>query len=115
MHGRRVIYRDLKPENILLDAEGYIKLADFGICKVLDSESEHATTLIGTPNYIAPEMFREQVQYDFSVDLWSLGCVLYEIVAGQPPFMSHKPGADIKKFENQICFEEIKMKDYFSK
>mmetsp|Transcript_27851 Transcript_27851/g.42132 ORF Transcript_27851/g.42132 Transcript_27851/m.42132 type:complete len:86 (+) Transcript_27851:521-778(+) len=79
------MHRDLKPENILLCSEGYIKLADFGISKKLQEE-ELTKSLIGTAQYLAPEIFKKEAGYDFSVDVWSLGCCLYEIVVGQPPF-----------------------------
>lgn len=87
LHSRRVIYRDLKPENILLDADGYIKLADFGICKITENERNVTSSVIGTAEYMAPEMLRQgKVEYDSSIDVWSLGCCLYEIVVGHPPF-----------------------------
>ncbi len=78
----QVIYRDLKPENILLDGQGHLKLADFGLSK---KTSGKATTFAGTPEYIAPEILLS-VGHSYSVDLWSLGIVLFEMLAGKPPF-----------------------------
>jgi len=74
----------LKPENILLDRQGNIKLADFGICKVL-KENEFTNSMTGTASYMAPEQVLNQ-GYNFKIDIWSLGCCLYEIVSGYPPY-----------------------------
>lgn len=83
LHKEKVLYRDLKPENVLLDIDGNIKLADFGVGERLEGEKAYAK--IGTIEYMAPEFFQEN-GYDFSVDIWSFGCTLYELVAGFPPF-----------------------------
>eukprot|EP00911_Craspedida_sp_UC1_P000494 UC1_evm4s372 len=84
LHKRNICYRDLKLDNVMLDWEGHIKVADFGMCKE-DYDKELCTTFCGTPDYIAPEIIRED-PYGPSVDWWALGVLLYEMMAGQPPF-----------------------------
>ncbi|KAH7198957.1 uncharacterized protein B0J16DRAFT_360560 [Fusarium flagelliforme] len=93
LHGLGWMHRDIKPENILLsDTENlHIKLGDLGLAKKIGSEpdeTEFATTLCGTPSYVAPEILAESAQrkYDLSVDIWSAGVVLYICLCGFPPF-----------------------------
>ncbi len=86
LHSKNIIYRDLKPENILIDYEGHIKLTDFGLAKELKDEihkqnKTKTTTFCGTPEYLAPEIIRGE-KYDESVDYWSLGILLYEMITG---------------------------------
>ena len=82
-----VIHRDLKPANILMTKENKIKLADFGLARKIDTNSEDPLmkTHVGTPYYKAPEIYH-QLGYTDNVDLWSLGIMLFQMVAGELPF-----------------------------
>jgi len=85
LYDRKIVYRDLKPENVMLDAQGYLKLIDFGIAKKFPEGSTRTFTMIGTPHYMAPEIMLGH-GYSTEVDLWSLGIVLFEFVCGALPF-----------------------------
>ncbi len=85
-----VIHRDLKPENIMILADGGVKVMDFGIAKVLQAMSRHTTHTVGTLQYMSPEQI-DATGLDARSDYYSLGLVLYELLAGSPPFHSESP------------------------
>ncbi|XP_077575241.1 cAMP-dependent protein kinase catalytic subunit PRKX [Stigmatopora nigra] len=87
LHSKDIVYRDLKPENILLDREGHIRLTDFGFAKKL---SDRTWTLCGTPEYLAPEVIQSK-GHCRAVDWWALGILIFEMLAGHPPFFDDNP------------------------
>lgn len=84
LHTRHIVYRDLKPENVLVDNDGYCIVIDFGFAKVV---TDKTYTMCGTPEYIAPEIIVSK-GHNHMADLWSYGCMLYELVAGETPFFN---------------------------
>lgn len=87
LHYCEVVHRDIKPENILVDTNGYIKVCDFGFCKVVKKKT---WTLCGTPEYLAPEVIMSK-GYSFPVDWWAVGVLVFEMEAGHPPFFASDP------------------------
>ncbi len=92
-HARDIVHRDIKPQNIMIRADGYAKVLDFGVAKILATDSSLMSAeqtrpglVIGTPRYMSPEQARGE-KVDARTDIWSLGAVLYETVAGRPPFV----------------------------
>ncbi|CAB3360555.1 Hypothetical predicted protein [Cloeon dipterum] len=87
LHEKRIMHRDIKPANILVTAEGKVKLGDFGLGRYFSAQTMSAHSLLGTPFYMSPERLREE-SYNFASDVWSLGCILYEMAALVSPFYS---------------------------
>ncbi|CAN3355498.1 serine/threonine-protein kinase Ypk1p [Diutina catenulata] len=103
LHQMNVIYRDLKLENILLDYQGHIALCDFGLCKLNMKDNDKTNTFCGTPEYLAPELLLNQ-GYTRSVDWWTLGTLLYEMLTGLPPFYDE----NVKTMYNKILNDPLK-------
>ncbi|XP_076311665.1 cAMP-dependent protein kinase catalytic subunit 3-like isoform X3 [Tachypleus tridentatus] len=93
LHKYQIVYRDLKPENLLLDRDGNLKITDFGFAKKL---TDRTWTLCGTPEYLAPETIMNK-GYNKAVDWWALGILIYEMLAGYPPFFDDNPVAIYEK------------------
>ena len=114
LHSVNVLHRDLKPENILLGTDGHLCLTDFGLAKDFtgngDNEDDWARTLCGTMEYMAPEMVARK-WYGKGADYWSLGCIAYEMMSGQPPFESKKGSKDLFR---KIMSERVRMPDCVS-
>uniref|UniRef100_A0A672IEP9 Serine/threonine-protein kinase PLK n=1 Tax=Salarias fasciatus TaxID=181472 RepID=A0A672IEP9_SALFA len=85
LHNNRVIHRDLKLGNIFLNDDMEVKIGDFGLAAKIEFDGERKKTLCGTPNYIAPEVLCKK-GHSYEVDVWSLGCILYTLLVGKPPF-----------------------------
>lgn len=96
LHRQGIIYRDLKPENILLDAQGHVKLTDFGLCKEHVSEGTMTHTFCGTIEYMAPEILTRS-GHGKAVDWWSLGALMYDMLTGAPPFTAENRKKTIEK------------------
>ncbi|WP_308204551.1 serine/threonine-protein kinase [Frankia sp. R82] len=84
-HARGVLHRDIKPDNILFDAAGLLKVNDFGIAKIVDGSGATASQVVGTAAYMAPEQIQAG-RLGPATDLYALGCVLYQLLTGRPPF-----------------------------
>ncbi|KAL4921908.1 kinase-like domain-containing protein [Aspergillus aurantiobrunneus] len=119
MHKRGVIHRDLKPENVLLDRQMHVKVTDFGTAKILKShqavqnssgipsldsdmpEGERASSFVGTAEYVSPELLTDKNACKAS-DLWAFGCIIYQLLAGRPPF---KAGNEYQTFQKIVALE----------
>ncbi|ETI55667.1 AGC/PKA protein kinase [Phytophthora nicotianae CJ01A1] len=115
LHAQHIIYRDLKPENLLITSEGYLKITDFGFAKIVEDKT---WTLCGTPEYLAPEIIQSK-GHGKSVDWWALGVLIYEMLAGYPPFYDENPfGIYQKILDGKVDFPkhiDSKAKDLIKK
>ena len=99
MHEQRVIHRDLKPANILITSDGIFKLGDLGLGRIMNTETIKTFSKVGTPLYMAPEVINGSEGYDFKVDNWSLGCVIYELITLRSPFQTSEKLSLIELFK----------------
>jgi tRNA A-37 threonylcarbamoyl transferase component Bud32 len=111
-HDHGIVHRDIKPENILLDMDGNVKIADFGIAKILGIEAEktaltRARAVIGTPHYMAPEQIEKPHTVDHRADIYSVGVVFYEMLTGELPL--GKFALPSKKVQLDVRLDEIVM------
>lgn len=103
LHSKNIVHRDLKPANLLLNSHGVLKIADFGLAKVIKKPSNRFMTIIVvTLWYRAPEILLGNYYYDEKIDVWSVGCILYEIMTGKPLFPSENETQQIRKII-EVC------------
>jgi tetratricopeptide (TPR) repeat protein/tRNA A-37 threonylcarbamoyl transferase component Bud32 len=109
-HEQGIVHRDIKPENILLDKEGRVKIADFGIAKMLGDEAGQQTLTgakdaVGTPHYMAPEQIEKPLTVDHRADIYSLGVVFYEMLTGELPLGKFQPPS--QKVQVDVRLDEV--------
>ncbi|XP_056875465.1 serine/threonine-protein kinase N2 [Takifugu flavidus] len=109
LHQNKIIYRDLKLDNLLMDADGFVRIADFGLCKEGMGHGDRTSTFCGTPEFLAPEVLTES-NYTRSVDWWGLGVLIYEMLVGESPF----PGDDEEEVFDSIVNDDVRCPRFLS-
>lgn len=109
LHEHKIVYRDLKLDNLLLDTEGFVKIADFGLCKEGMGYQDRTSTFCGTPEFLAPEVLTE-TSYTRAVDWWGLGVLIFEMLVGESPF----PGDDEEEVFDSIVNDEVRYPRFLS-
>ncbi|XP_032637302.1 serine/threonine-protein kinase N1 isoform X2 [Chelonoidis abingdonii] len=109
LHEHKIVYRDLKLDNLLLDKEGFVKIADFGLCKEGMGYGDRTSTFCGTPEFLAPEVLTD-TSYTRAVDWWGLGVLIYEMLVGESPF----PGDDEEEVFDSIVNDEVRYPRFLS-
>nr|XP_033779945.1 serine/threonine-protein kinase N1 isoform X1 [Geotrypetes seraphini] len=109
LHDHKIVYRDLKLDNLLLDTEGFVKIADFGLCKEGMGYGDRTSTFCGTPEFLAPEVLTD-TSYTRAVDWWGFGVLVYEMMVGESPF----PGDDEEEVFDSIVNDEVRYPRFLS-
>lgn len=109
LHQNKIVYRDLKLDNLLMDADGYVRIADFGLCKEGMGHGDRTSTFCGTPEFLAPEVLTDN-NYTRSVDWWGLGVLIYEMLVGESPF----PGDDEEEVFDSIVNDDVRYPRFLS-
>uniref|UniRef100_A0AAY4E024 protein kinase C n=1 Tax=Denticeps clupeoides TaxID=299321 RepID=A0AAY4E024_9TELE len=109
LHQNKIVYRDLKLDNLLMDEDGFVKIADFGLCKEGMGHGDRTSTFCGTPEFLAPEVLTES-NYTRAVDWWGLGVLIYEMLVGESPF----PGDDEEEVFDSIVNDDVRYPRFLS-
>jgi len=109
LHENKIVYRDLKLDNLLLDKQGFVKIADFGLCKEGMGPDDRTSTFCGTPEFLAPEVLTDTA-YTRAVDWWGLGVLIFEMLVGESPF----PGDNEDEVFDSIVNEEVRYPRFLS-
>ncbi|KAL0979555.1 hypothetical protein UPYG_G00186500 [Umbra pygmaea] len=106
LHQNKIVYRDLKLDNLLMDADGFVKITDFGLCKEGMGHGDRTSTFCGTPEFLAPEVLTDD-NYTRAVDWWGMGVLIFEMLVGESPF----PGEDEEEVFDSIVNNDVQYPD----